>query len=80
MARKDRIHVVKRGGNWVAEREGAKRVSAREPTQGEIERRAKEIARNTGGAEVVIHRRDGVIRDSDTVGKRDPNPPRDKKH
>lgn len=30
-------------------------------------------------SEVVIHRRDGTIRDSDSYG-RDPNPPKDKKH
>jgi hypothetical protein len=30
-------------------------------------------------SEVVIHRRDGSIRDKDSYG-RDPNPPRDKKH
>ena len=30
-------------------------------------------------SEVVTHRRDGSIRDSDTYGS-DPNPPKDKKH
>jgi len=29
--------------------------------------------------EVVIHRKDGSIRDSDSYGN-DPNPPKDKKH
>lgn len=41
---------------------------------------AKAIPRAKGNAsQVVIHRRDGTIRDSDSYG-RDPNPPRDRKH
>ena len=42
--------------------------------------RARDIVRNAGGGEVVIHGRDGAIRDSDTVSPgNDPNPPRDKR-
>lgn len=42
--------------------------------------RAREIVTNLGGGEVVIHRPDGTIRDSDTVGGgNDPNPPTDRK-
>jgi hypothetical protein len=29
---------------------------------------------------VVVHGRDGRIRDADTINRRDPNPPTDKKH
>jgi hypothetical protein len=47
-------------------------------TQREAADRAREIARNQH-SEVVIHRRDGTIRDSDSYGN-DPNPPRDRKH
>jgi hypothetical protein len=32
-----------------------------------------------GKVEVVIHRKDGKIRDSDSYGN-DPNPPKDQKH
>lgn len=47
----------------------------------EAEQRAKEILRNAGGGEAVIHDRQGQIRDSDTVPPaRDPFPPRDTKH
>ena len=77
---KDRIHVVPDGVDWKAKREGADRASATGGTQHEVEQRAKEIARNSGGGEVIVHRPDGTIRDSDTIGKPDPNPPRDSRH
>jgi Uncharacterized protein conserved in bacteria (DUF2188) len=48
---------------------GAKRASARAPTQAQAERRAKEIVSNQGGGEVRIHGRDGRIRDSDTIAR-----------
>ena len=42
-----------------------------------IEKAVVEAKRNR--SEVIIHRLDGRIRDSDSYG-RDPNPPKDKKH
>ncbi len=81
MPDEDRMYITKRpDGNWNAKREGADRASAVEPTQGEAEARGKEIVRNDGGGEVIIHRPDGKIRDSDTIDKPDPFPPRDTKH
>lgn len=81
MPDKSRIHVVPDGDDWKYEREGASRASGRASTQSEAEEAAKELASRTpGGGEVVIHRPDGRIRDSDTVGRRDPFPPRDRKH
>lgn len=48
--------------------------------QDEATDRARQIVHNTGGGEVVIHRPDGSIRDSDTVPPGDdPFPPRDKR-
>lgn len=79
MSRK-RIHVAPDGDEWKATWEGADRASVRGSTQAEVEQRAKDIARNQGGAEVVTHRPDGRIRDADTIGRPDPNPPRDTKH
>ena len=59
----------------------AQRASSHHSTQAEAEARAKEIVGNAGGGEVVIHGRNGRIRDSDTVQPgNDPNPPRDTKH
>lgn len=75
-------HVVPNpGGGWDVKAPGAKRASGHHTTQVEAERRAKEIVGNEGGGEVVIHRPDGRIRDSDTVKPgNDPNPPRDTRH
>ena len=68
-------------GGWKVTKPGASRPSAQAPTQNEAERRAKEIVGREGGGEVRIHRRDGRIRDSDTVPPGpDPNPPRDQRH
>ena len=79
MPRKDRIHVTKDGDKWKAKREGAKRASATGRTQGETEKRAKEIADNTG-AQVITHRPDGRIRDADTMGRANESSKRDTKH
>jgi Zn-dependent peptidase ImmA (M78 family)/transcriptional regulator with XRE-family HTH domain len=78
----NRRHVTKRpDGQWQDKAEGASRASSLHRTQAEAEAAAKQVARNQpGGAEVVIHRPDGTIRDSDTINRRDPNPPTDTKH
>lgn len=71
-------HVVPHEDGWAIRGEGNQRVTSVHDTQREAADRAREIARNQG-SEVVIHRRDGTIRDSDSYGN-DPNPPRDRKH
>ncbi|HEY8491335.1 MAG TPA: DUF2188 domain-containing protein [Dehalococcoidia bacterium] len=82
MARSTRRHVTPdSAGNWVVKAPDAKRVSSRHETQREAIERAKEIVSRAGGGEVVIHGRDGRIRDSDTVPPgNDPFPPRDERH
>ena len=81
MPRNER-HVVKNpAGGWDIKKPGAKRSSGNVPTQGEAERRAKEIVGNEGGGEVVIHRPDGRIRDADTVPPgNDPRSSKDTRH
>lgn len=71
-------HVVKRDEGWAVRGEGNSRDTARHRTQAEAIDRARDIARNER-SEVVIHARDGRIRDSDSYGP-DPNPPRDRRH
>jgi uncharacterized protein YdaT len=71
-------HVVPHEDGWAIRGEGNQRVTSVHDTQREAADRAREIARNQQ-SEVVIHRRDGTIRDSDSYGN-DPNPPRDRKH
>lgn len=75
-------HVVPDGsGGWKVVAPGAQRASSRHDTQAHAERRAKDILRGIGGGEAVIHRPNGEIRDSDSVGRgHDPHPPYDTKH
>lgn len=78
----ERRHVTKRpDGQWQDKREGAKRAGFVRPTQGAAEAASKaHLKRTPGGGEVVIHRPKGRIRDSDTINRADPNPPKDKRH
>lgn len=83
MSPRNERHVVydQATGDWKVVGPHAERASARAATQAEAEKRAKQILARDGGGEAVIHRRDGSIRDSDTVSPgNDPHPPTDKKH
>ena len=78
MPRNERHVVPNPEGGWDVRAPGARRSSGHAQTQGDAIDRAREIVRNTGGGEIVIHGRGGQIRDSDTVAPgNDPNPPRD---
>lgn len=77
MTKKD-IHVVPHEDGWATRREGASRAGHVVDTQREAIEKATEQAKREQ-VEVVIHRRDGSIRDSDSYGN-DPMPPRDRKH
>lgn len=82
MNRKNNRHVVPNPqGGWDVKMPNSERASSHHRTQAYAVRRAKEIVGRAGGGEVRIHRRDGRIRDSDTVAPgNDPNPPLDTKH
>lgn len=71
-------HVVPHSDGWAVESEGASKATRVFDTQKEAIERAREIAQNQQ-SEVVIHRKDGTIRDKDSYGN-DPYPPKDKKH
>ena len=77
MTKKD-IHVVPHGDGWATRKEGAKRVGHTANTQQQAYDLAREQAKREH-VEVVIHRPDGTIRNSNSFGN-DPNPPRDNKH
>lgn len=66
-------HVVPRDGQWAVRREGSARDTKRFETQKEAIRAARRIARNQGG-ELVVHGRDGRIRQRSSYGS-DPHPP-----
>lgn len=79
MGKKKDIHVVRhKDGGWATKKEGADRAGSRHDTQREAIERAREQAIREK-TEVVIHGKDGKIRDSDSYGN-DPHPPKDKKH
>lgn len=73
-----RRHVVQRpGGQWADEAEGAQHAAGLYATQAEAQAAATDRLNNrSGGGEVVIHGRDGKIRDSNTINRPDPFPPR----
>lgn len=76
----DRHAVPDSEGGWNVEKPGGARASAHTDTQQQAIDRAREIVHNAGGGEVVIHGRDGKIRDKDTIAPgNDPNPPKDKR-
>lgn len=75
MAKKD-IHVVPHKDGWAVKKEGGERASSVHKTQAQALEQAKSQGRKDK-VEVVTHRRDGKIRDSDSYGN-DPNPPKDK--
>lgn len=77
MAKND-YHVVPSENGWAVKRENAQRASSVHSTQRDAIDAGKQFAKKHN-AELVIHRPNGQIRDSDSYGN-DPNPPKDKKH
>ena len=75
---KKNIHVVPHGDGWATRKEGAQRVGHTANNQQQAYEQAREQAKREH-VEVVIHRPDGTIRNSNSFGN-DTNPPRDKKH
>ena len=80
MSRNQRHVIPSPRGGWDVKKPNASRASSHKSTQKEAITRAREILGNDGGGELVIHRSDGTIRDSDTVPPgNDPFPPRDQR-
>lgn len=71
-------HVVPTKNGWAVKPEGGAKASVIKSTQAKAIDEAIKIAKNQK-SEVVIHGRDGRIRDKDSYGN-DPNPPKDQKH
>ncbi len=71
-------HVVRREDGWAVRGERNSRDTSRHGTQADAIYAARDIARNQR-SEVVIHDRQGRIRDRDSYGN-DPNPPIDRVH
>jgi hypothetical protein len=67
-------HVVPSGRNWAVKGEGNSKATRIVETQKEAAIIARDIAKNQG-SEMLIHGRNGQIRERDTYGK-DPYPPK----
>lgn len=78
MAKKNQHVVPTKDNKWGVKGEGNQRLTKKTDNQQEAINAAREIAKNQG-SELVIHRKDGTIRDKDSYGH-DPHPPEDKKH
>jgi len=70
-------HVVPHNKEWAVKGAGNERYTSFHCTQKEAADKARDIAINQK-SEVVIHNRQGQIRDKDSYGK-DPCPPKDNK-
>lgn len=83
MTKKPNIHVVPSGKTdsgkptWQVKPEGGAPISNHR-TQRTAEEAGRIVARRNQ-SEIVIHGRDGKIRDKDSYGN-DPHPPKDQKH
>lgn len=75
---KKNIHVVPSGGRWAVKKEGTDEPISTHKNQ-ELARQSAIPLAKQNKSEVVIHGRDGKIRDKDSYG-RDPSPPKDRKH
>lgn len=73
MAERQNQHVVPRDDGWAVRRAGSSRDTKRFETQEAAIRKARRIARNQG-AELLVHGRDGRIRERSSFGD-DPHPP-----
>jgi hypothetical protein len=71
-------HVVPATTGWGIRGEKNSKLTSVHKTQSDAIKAAVDIAKNQK-SEVVIHGRDGRIRDKDSYGN-DPCPPKDKKH
>ncbi len=78
MGKKNQHGVPVPGGKWGVRGAGNEKLTSITDTQKDAISVAREIAKNQQ-SEVVIHRKDGTIRDKDSYGH-DPHPPKDKKH
>ncbi|HEX8696102.1 MAG TPA: DUF2188 domain-containing protein [Longimicrobium sp.] len=67
-------HVVPQQGKWAVREPGARTNTSVHGTQDEAIKAAREIARKYG-SELVIHGRDGRIREKSSYGN-DPHPPK----
>ena len=70
--KKNQIHVVPNDkGTWSNKKTNAQRASSVHQTQTEAINSARDQAKREGNTEVIIHGRDGKIRNSNTYYRKD---------
>lgn len=70
--KKNQLHVVKDpDGGWNVKKPHSERSSSKHDTQQKAIDRAIDQAKNQGNTEVIIHDRDGKIRESNTYHRKD---------
>ncbi len=69
--KKNQIHIVENDDGWCTKKANAERASTCHDTQKEAIDRAIEMAKNQGDTEVIIHGKDGKIRESNTYNRKD---------
>ncbi len=72
------VHIVPHGDGWAVKVEDNKIASKITDSKKEAEDIGRQMAKDLH-SELIIHRHDGSIQDSDSYGN-DPNPPKDKVH
>ena len=77
---KDRTVYRRDDGLWANKLNDANRASSLHQTQREAERSAKAMLLNQGGGELTTKGVEGKIPSKDTIGRPDPNPPKDREH
>ncbi len=75
---KKSVHVVPAGNGWAVKQAGRQTPISNHRTQAAAQRAGEPVARRNE-SELVIHRPNGEIRNSNSFGN-DPNPPKDTKH
>jgi len=80
MADNDRM-VYRRASDrkWIDKRNGATRGFVHD-TQAAAAASSKAHLINSGGGDLTMKGRNGLVRSKDTIGRDDPFPPRDKEH
>lgn len=65
MSRK--YHIVAKDDGWNVVKHNGSRIGASHKTKDEAIRAGRNALRKAGGGQLVVHGRDGLIHDSDTV-------------
>lgn len=75
MAKKSYHVIARSNGEWSVKKTGAERASGIFPTKKDAVTNARRLVIKSGGGELIIHEKDGRIKERDSYGN-DPKPPR----